>query len=321
MASSGSSLRPFTACRPSGAGRGRCRSISNVGSARFAAVGPATARAIRRNGARVDVTADPHSAEGLIVHLAYRLEAGSTVLYPRAAGARPILADGLRRLGARITEAVGTRPGRPSSPNFRPSSKGASTASCSAVLRRSVPYSASRADRTDADRVHRVTTADAVRAAGLCAEIVPPRATAAALARAVIDAFLPTRRPRWRSRTSRRPRDERLSGAAAPQAARLRGGARSGARDRVSADDLVQPIFVVEDPAAAGPSRRCRASNAIRWIRWTVRSIASHRPASGRFLCSGFRLTKTAPERRPRSLMASSPRPCAGSRRGIPACW
>lgn len=162
-------------------------------AAKFAAVGPATARAIDRHGARVDVTADPHSAEGLIVQLAYRLEAGSTVLYPRASGARPILADGLRRLGAQITEAVAyeTRPASTLTGLPAILAMGVDcVVFCSpSAVRAVLPHHALIA-RTAIACIG-PTTADAVRAAGWRAEIVPPRATAAALADAVIEHFHP----------------------------------------------------------------------------------------------------------------------------------
>jgi len=166
--------------------------LETIGSAKFAAVGPATARAIRRNGARVHVTAAPHSAEGLLVQLAYRLAAGSTVLYPRAAGARPILADGLRRLGARITEAVAYET-KPAALTELPAIlKGGvdCVVFCSPSAVRAVLAHHALSARTAIACIG-CTTADAVRAAGLRAEIVPPRATAAALARAVIERFSP----------------------------------------------------------------------------------------------------------------------------------
>lgn len=162
-----------------------------IAIAKFAAVGPATARAIGRGGATVTVTADPHSAEGLIVQMAYRLERGSTVLYPRAAAARPILVDGLRRLGARVTEAAAYQTMR--SPAIRELpvifESGVncvvfcSPSSVQAVL----PYRALIA--RSAIACIGPTTAAAATAAGLRAQIVPLKATAAALADAVIEHF------------------------------------------------------------------------------------------------------------------------------------
>ncbi len=162
-------------------------------AARFAAVGPATASAIVRGGARVEVTADPHSAEGLIVQLASRLEEGSTVLYPRASGARPILVDGLRRLGARITEAVAyeTRPAATLAtlPAILEAGVDCVVFCSASAVRAVLPHHALIA--RSAIACIGPTTADAVSAAGLRAEIIPPRATAAALADAVIDHFHP----------------------------------------------------------------------------------------------------------------------------------
>lgn len=162
-----------------------------VRTARFAAVGPATARAIEQNGAHVSVIADPHSAEGLIVHMAYRLESGSTVLYPRAAGARPILVEGLRRLGARVTDATAYETLR--SPEVRnvPAVL-ASGVNCvvfcsPSAVHAVLPYR--RLIARSAIACIGPTTAAAATAAGLPAQIVPPKATAAALADAVIEHF------------------------------------------------------------------------------------------------------------------------------------
>jgi uroporphyrinogen III methyltransferase/synthase len=163
----------------------------SLGAAKLAAVGPATARAIERRGGRVAIIADPHSAEGLIVQMAYRLEGGSTVLYPRAAVARPILVDGLRRLGARVTEAPAyeTMP----SPAVRelPAILEAGVncvVFCSpSAVRAVLPYRGLLGQTAVA--CIGPTTAAAATAAGLTAQIVPPKATAAALAGAVIEHF------------------------------------------------------------------------------------------------------------------------------------
>ena len=162
-----------------------------ISAARLAAVGPATAGAMQRRGARVDVIADPHSAEGLIVQMAYRLETGSTVLYPRAAGARPILGDGLRRLGARVTEATAYATLRSSAIRKLPAvfeSGVHCVVFCSpSAVQAVLPYRALLAGSAIA--CIGPTTAAAATAAGLSAQIVPPNATAASLADAVIEHF------------------------------------------------------------------------------------------------------------------------------------
>lgn len=162
-----------------------------IRAARFAAVGPATTRAIERHGGRVSVIADPHSAEGLLVQMAYRLEGGSTVLYPRAAGARPILVDGLRRLGARVTEAAAYQTTRSPSVTELPAILEAGVdcvVFCSpSAVRAVLPYRALIARSVIA--CIGPITAEAARAAGLRVQVVPPTATAADLADAVIEHF------------------------------------------------------------------------------------------------------------------------------------
>lgn len=163
-----------------------------ISAAKFAAVGPATARAIERHGARVTVTADPHSAEGLIVQMAYQLECGSTVLYPRAAVARPILVDGLRRLGARVTEAPAYEtmrsPAIAQLPAILESGVDCVVFCSPSAVHAVLPYR--RLIARSAIACIGPTTAAAATAAGLRAHIIPPTATASALADAVIEHFL-----------------------------------------------------------------------------------------------------------------------------------
>jgi uroporphyrinogen-III synthase len=72
----------------------------------IAVVGPATAAALDVLGARPALVATPHDATGLLAGLVPRLRAGATVLYPRAAGAAPALADGLRHRGAAVIDPI-----------------------------------------------------------------------------------------------------------------------------------------------------------------------------------------------------------------------
>jgi uroporphyrinogen III methyltransferase/synthase len=72
-----------------------------------AAIGPATADALKRRGIYVDVTPDPdqYTAEGLLVAFAGQPEVrGSRVFLPRAEGARDVLIDGLVERGATVDE-------------------------------------------------------------------------------------------------------------------------------------------------------------------------------------------------------------------------
>lgn len=73
---------------------------------RMAAVGPATAAALRAFGVEPDLQAERSDAEGLALALTPRLAGGSRVLLPQAADARPLLADLLRAEGVEVTAVV-----------------------------------------------------------------------------------------------------------------------------------------------------------------------------------------------------------------------
>jgi uroporphyrinogen III methyltransferase/synthase len=75
-------------------------------AARWAAVGPATARALQGTGVRVELVADDPRGEGLAVQLAPRLSARDRVLVVRPEGTpHARLAPALRASGARVDEA------------------------------------------------------------------------------------------------------------------------------------------------------------------------------------------------------------------------
>ncbi len=80
---------------------------------RVAAIGPATARALRERGVRVDVVPPTYVAEAILEVLP--LEPGAGILLPRADIARPALREGLRAAGARVVEVAAYRtvPARP----------------------------------------------------------------------------------------------------------------------------------------------------------------------------------------------------------------
>lgn len=71
-----------------------------LGRARLAAIGPGTGEALRRHGLTVDVSPAEFRAEALLAALARGGLRGTRVLIPRAAVARDVLPDGLRRAGA-----------------------------------------------------------------------------------------------------------------------------------------------------------------------------------------------------------------------------
>jgi uroporphyrinogen III methyltransferase/synthase len=74
--------------------------------ARVAAIGPATAAALREQGLRVEVVPDDYRAEGLVAELRARVRSGDRILLPRAARTRDLLVEELRRLGADVHEVA-----------------------------------------------------------------------------------------------------------------------------------------------------------------------------------------------------------------------
>ncbi|ERG64238.1 hypothetical protein L332_07205 [Agrococcus pavilionensis RW1] len=76
------------------------------GSVRVAAVGVATAAALRERGVPVDFVPARQSAAGLVDEWPHR---EGSALWPRALDARPTVADGLRQHGMRVTDVVAYR--------------------------------------------------------------------------------------------------------------------------------------------------------------------------------------------------------------------
>jgi uroporphyrinogen-III synthase len=84
--------------------------VEDLRSLRVAAIGPATAEALRDAGIRVDVLpARQFQAEGMLEALRSLLRPGDRVLLLRAAEARPVLPEGLRALGAIVEEVAAYR--------------------------------------------------------------------------------------------------------------------------------------------------------------------------------------------------------------------
>ena len=77
--------------------------------AQIAAVGPATASALRRHGFAPHFVAQRSRAEGLLAELLPHLAPGDRVLLPQAEDARPDLAKGLQRAGVEVTTIVSYR--------------------------------------------------------------------------------------------------------------------------------------------------------------------------------------------------------------------
>jgi uroporphyrinogen-III synthase len=78
---------------------------SVLAGAKIGAIGPATANALAERGMSVEIVPERFVAEGLLEAMAKRNDVrGSRVLLPRAEGARAVLPDGLRTLGADVVE-------------------------------------------------------------------------------------------------------------------------------------------------------------------------------------------------------------------------
>lgn len=98
----------------------------------IAAIGPATAQAVRQAGLRVEYVAETHTGVALAEELGDRLR-GAKVLLPRSDRANPDLPPALRRRGAQVTEVVAYRTLRPTSADEQ-SLKQISTGQADAVL-------------------------------------------------------------------------------------------------------------------------------------------------------------------------------------------
>ncbi|HEX3010445.1 MAG TPA: uroporphyrinogen-III C-methyltransferase [Syntrophomonadaceae bacterium] len=68
------------------------------------AIGPATRESLRKRGIRADIVPSEFRAEGLIEELQKNIKPGQSVLLPRAGGARAILPESIRDLGAHVSE-------------------------------------------------------------------------------------------------------------------------------------------------------------------------------------------------------------------------
>lgn len=74
-----------------------------MASVRVAAIGPATAEALRVAGVQVDLVPPEYVAESALAVLGAERVSGRKILLPQAAAARTVLADGLEASGAAVT--------------------------------------------------------------------------------------------------------------------------------------------------------------------------------------------------------------------------
>ncbi|NSW82006.1 MAG: uroporphyrinogen-III C-methyltransferase [Syntrophothermus sp.] len=80
------------------------KDIRDLKGLHIAAIGPATAQALKEKGLVVDVVPEEFRAEGIVRDMKGRIRPGSKVLLPRARGARDVLPEVLRDWGAEVTE-------------------------------------------------------------------------------------------------------------------------------------------------------------------------------------------------------------------------
>ncbi|MBI5789409.1 MAG: uroporphyrinogen-III synthase [Candidatus Schekmanbacteria bacterium] len=84
---------------------GQGKDVRALGSAKVAAIGPATAQALREHGLVADVVPAAFKAEVLLEALSPYVSAGDKVLLARAQIAREVLPEGLVRLGVEVDVA------------------------------------------------------------------------------------------------------------------------------------------------------------------------------------------------------------------------
>jgi len=84
---------------------GSGKDVRALGPVRLAAIGPATAQALKEIGLAADLMPDTFQAEGLVEALTPHVSAGTRVLLARAQEAREVLPEGLVRLGADVEVA------------------------------------------------------------------------------------------------------------------------------------------------------------------------------------------------------------------------
>ena len=180
---------------------------------RVAAIGPATADALREHDVRVDVVPAEYRAEGLVARLRALLSASDRVLLPRAAQTRDVLVTELRALGVQVTEvaAYATRKAEAGATRLAESlatgAVDAVTFTSSSTARNFAEAFTEEERRAWRGRVAVASigpiTASTAAEYGLTTDIMPGEYTIPALARAITDYFarIP-RRPAGRGRRS-----------------------------------------------------------------------------------------------------------------------
>ena len=185
---------------------------SSIAGRRVAAIGPATADALRDHRVRVDIVPAEYRAEGLVERLRGLLTPGDRVLLARAAQTRDVLVTGLRALGVDVVEvaAYATRRGEDNSGRlseaFTAGDVDAVTFTSSSTARNFAEMFSEAQRRAWRGRVAIAAigpiTAATAADYGLATDIMPAEYTIPALARAIIDWF--ARIPKRPGRRGRR---------------------------------------------------------------------------------------------------------------------
>jgi uroporphyrinogen III methyltransferase/synthase len=183
------------------------RDTRDLGGTRLAAIGSETARALARAHLRADAVPEEYRAEALAAALGNVSVRGQRILLPRAAGARAVLPDTMRALGAEVdeVETYRTRPPAGATEEVRGLLAGGEvdllTFASSSTVRNFVDLlgaeglrvALTRPRRCDGRRVEvgciGPVTAQTARALGLPVDIQPAEYTIAAFAEAIVRHF------------------------------------------------------------------------------------------------------------------------------------
>jgi uroporphyrinogen III methyltransferase/synthase len=80
--------------------------IRRLKGIKVGAIGPATFAQLAKRGIMADLVPEEYRAEGIIEELKIRVQTSDRILLPRAGGARTILPESLRELGANVDEVI-----------------------------------------------------------------------------------------------------------------------------------------------------------------------------------------------------------------------
>jgi uroporphyrinogen III methyltransferase / synthase len=178
------------------------RDVRELAPVRFGVIGPETAAELERRLVRPAVCPVDFRAEGLLDVLADEDVSGRRVLLPRAAGARSILPETLRRRGARVDEVVAYRAIRPPEADARGLRAALETGAIDALTFTSSSTVRNFAELVGTAELERLVrngrpavacigpvTADTARELGLAVTVMPREYTVAALTAALATHF------------------------------------------------------------------------------------------------------------------------------------